>query len=152
MTKSRKDNLRDPSNNHDNQANEDKMSSFENQNDFYENRQIISSEMVKALQARIGSLNKQLTEEQSKYEDLTIQYKNSLADQKDLRSKLQAVYEGVRTLHLTREEFPPNFGQVFESQDCVFAVEFKGTKVLDITVITQNQAANDKITYASNNH
>jgi hypothetical protein len=152
LTKSRKDNLRDPSNNHDNQANEDKMSSFENQNDFYENRQIISSEMVKALQARIGSLNKQLTEEQSKYEDLTIQYKNSLADQKDLRSKLQAVYEGVRTLHLTREEFPPNFGQVFESQDCVFAVEFKGTKVLDITVITQNQAANDKITYASNNH
>jgi hypothetical protein len=155
LTKNRKGNYGRTHDNGIDGMHEDKMSSFENQNDFDENRQIKSSEMVKAFQVKIDSLNEQLSEEQSKYEDLTnkyedltIQYKNSLADQKDLRSKLQAVNDGVRTLHLTREKFPPNFGQVFETQDHVFAVEFKGTKVLDITVITQHQVANDRIMWS----
>jgi hypothetical protein len=149
LTKSRKGNHGRSHDSSIDGMHEDKMSSFENQNDFDENRQILSSEVVDAFQVKIDSLNEQLSKGQSKYEDLTIRYKNSLTCQQDLRSKLQAVNEDVQVLHLTREKFPPNFGQVFDTQDHAFAVEFKGSKVLDITVITQHQIANDKIMYVS---
>jgi len=88
------------------------------------------------LQDRIDALEQQLNQKQIDYEDLLIRRNNLAAHLTQLMNQSH----NVRTLILTREKFPPNFGQVFETHDYVFVVEFKGTEVLDISVMTQQQA------------
>lgn len=112
------------------------MSSFENSNDFDENQKIIPSEMAKELQATISTLKEQLTQEQNKNEELSIQNKNA----SNIVAKLwDQLHDGVRKLVLTKENFPSDSGNVFESQDHVFVVEFKGFKVLHSSVMTVEQ-------------
>ena len=111
------------------------MPSSENSNNFDENRQIRSSDMVMELQAEVKSLKEQLAEEQME-NDLLIMSEN------ELRSQLQAVHDEVRTLILHPEQFPPDFGQVFKFQDDVLLVEFRGTEVLEISVIARQEAYN----------
>jgi hypothetical protein len=113
----------------------DKMSSSENSNDFDENRQIRSSNMVMELQAEVKSLKEQLAEEQIK-NDLLIQSEN------ELQSLLQDVDDQIRTLILLPEEFPPDSDRVLKYQDDALLVEFKGTEVLEISLTTRQEAYN----------
>jgi hypothetical protein len=106
---------------------------------YDENSQTAQSEILKELQCKIGNLEDQLKQEQSKNEELSIQNRNA---SNIITQFWDQLHDSVRILLLTREKFPPNFGQVFESQDHVFVVEFKGTKVLDISVMSQQQANN----------
>jgi hypothetical protein len=139
LSKIRKNYLGRSHDNGNDSMDKDKMSSSENSNDFDENQKIISSEVEK-LRADVSTLKEQLAQEQMKSEDLSIQCKNGIHINTELRDQLQTMHEDVRTLVLPRDKFPPNCDQVFESQNYVFLVEFKGTKVLDISVITLQQA------------
>jgi len=140
LTKSRKNNLVRDQDNGNSRSDGDIMSSSQNSNNFDETQKIELCEMVKKLQANVITLKGQLAQEQMKSEDLSIQCKNGIKISTELRDQLQALREGVRTLILPRDKFPPNCNQVFELQNYVFLVEFKGTKVLDISVTTQQEA------------
>jgi hypothetical protein len=142
LSKIRKDYRRRSDNNCNDKMDEDILSSSENSNDFDENHKFTSSETVEELQANISTLKDQLVQKQMEIEDLSIQCKNATQILTELRGQLQAMHEGVRTLTLPRDKFPPNCDQVFKLQNHVFLVEFKGTKVLDISVITLEQAYN----------
>ena len=56
-----------------------------------------------------------------------------------MRGQLKAVSNATSILVITRDNFPPDYGRVFSSQDYVFAVEFRDSKVLDVTVMTLKQ-------------
>jgi hypothetical protein len=145
MSKTRKDFLSKNQVNPKDEPDEDILSSLESRNVTDENHQTIPTEIAKPLQDRIDVLEGQLKHEQSKnedlqgkYEDLSIRRNNLAAQVTQLWNQLHN--EAVRTLILTGEKFPLNSGQVFESRDHVFFIEFNGTKVLDISVMTQQQA------------
>ena len=42
-------------------------------------------------------------------------------------------------LIIAKDNFPPDYGRVFSSQDYVFAVEYRDAKILDISVVTSKQ-------------
>jgi hypothetical protein len=142
LTKSRKGNLGRIYENGIDGRHEDKMSSFENSNNFDENQKIISSKMFKELQANISTLKEQLAQKETEIDDKSIQIKNSIQHKTELRDQLRAMRESIRTLILPRDKFPSNRDQVFKLQNYVFLVEFKDTEVLDIRVITLEQAYN----------
>ena len=148
ITKTRKDYLtRDQSNNSND---EDIMSSFESRTGYDENQQGASVDAVNELQNKTKLLEEQLSLERAKNEDLTIQCNNAIHRLDQLRSEIKAVHDATNILIITKDNFPPDSGRVFSSQDHVFAVEFRGTKILDISVMTQRQVQ-DQEHYGINN-
>jgi hypothetical protein len=135
-TKTRKDYLsRQQYNN--NELYERKNPSYENRNGFDGNR--TSEEIIREQKNKIGELESQLDQERDKNEDLTIQRTNATIINSELRGQLEAVRNATSILVITRDNFPPDYGRVFSSQDYVFAVEFRDSKVLDVSVMTLKQ-------------
>ena len=116
---------------------ERKIPSYENRNGFDGNR--TSEEIIREQKNKIGELESQLDQERDKNEDLTIQCKNANIINSELRGQLKAVSNATSILVITRDNFPPDYGRVFSSQDYVFAIEFRDSKVLDVTVMTLKQ-------------
>jgi hypothetical protein len=104
---------------------EDKMSSSEDSNNLDENRQSIVE-----LQDQINTLKEQLAEEQMNKDLYEI----------ELQNQLQTEHDDVRTLILLPDEFPPECSEVLKSPEDVFVVEFKGTVILNISVMTLREA------------
>jgi hypothetical protein len=139
LTKVRKDNLVIHQDNSDGKSYEDILSSCESRNEFDENQRDESFDSTDDLQTRIRTLEEQLNQERDKNEDLTIQSKNATISNSELRGKLDAVRNATNILVLAKNNFPQDSNCVFTSEDFVFAVKYKGSKVLDISVVTQNQ-------------
>jgi hypothetical protein len=148
ISKTRKDYLTRNQNN--NRKNEDIMSSFESRTGYDENQQDASVGAVNDLQNKIKLLEGQLSLEHAKNEDLTIQCNNAIHILGQLRSEIKAVHDTTNILIITKDNFPHDSGRVFSSQDHVFAVEFRGTKILDISVKEQRQIQ-DQEQYGFNN-
>lgn len=142
LSKIRKDYLIRSHDSDNDSMDEDILSSSENSNNIDENQKTIASEMVKELQTKVSTLEELLAQEQMKTEDLSIQCENGIHISTELRGQLHTMRESVRTLILPRDRFPSNCDQVFKLQNYVFLVEFKDTEVLDIRVITLEQAYN----------
>ena len=140
ITKTRKDYLTRDQNNNSND--EDIMSSFESRTGYDENQQGASVDVVNELQNKIKLLKEQLSLECAKNEDLTIQCNNATTIISELRGQLEAVHNATSILVITKDNFPPDSSRVFFSEDRVFAIEIRGTKVLDISVVTQKEVQN----------
>jgi hypothetical protein len=135
-TKTRKDYLaRQQYNN--NELYERKIPSYQNRNRFGGNR--TSEQITKGLKHKISELESQLDQERDKNEDITIQNKNATIINSELRGQLEAVRNVTSILVITRDNFPPDYGRVFSSQDYVFGVKFRHAKVLDVSVMTLKQ-------------
>ncbi len=140
VSKTRKDYLiRNQENSNNDKLDEDIMSSFESRTYYDENQQGASVNVVHELQNKIKLLEEQLSLERAKNEDLTIQRNNAIETLDQLGKKRRVVHDSTDILIITKDSFPPDFGLVFSSLDHVFAVEFRGTKILDISVLTQRQ-------------
>ena len=123
-----------------NRNDEDKMSSFESRTGYDENQLDTASNTTNNLQIKIKMLDEQLMQERNKNEDLTIQCKNATAFYSELRGQLETISNTTRILVMTKNNFPPDSNLVFSSEDHVFVLKFKGTKVLDISVVAQKDA------------
>lgn len=135
-TKTRKDYLtRQQYNNYE--SDEGIIPSYENRKGFDGNR--TSQDIIKELKSKVGELESQLDQERIKNEDLTIQCSNAINSITQLRGDLKAVRNAVNILIITKDNFPPDYGRVFSSQDYVFAVEFRDAKILDVSVMTLKQ-------------
>jgi len=132
-TKTRKDYLTRERYN-SNELDERKIPSYENRNGFDGNH---TSETIKELKIKNGELESELDKERNRIEDLTIQYNNAISYITQLRGDLKAVRDAARILIITKDNFPPDYGRVFYSQDYVFAVEYKDAKILDISVTSK---------------
>jgi uncharacterized protein YdcH (DUF465 family) len=140
-TKTRKDYLHREQNvdKHD-ELDERIMPSYENRSETNENH--ISYDTIEELKKTIDRLKRELDQERNNAEDQRIQCKNGMFHYTELQNKFNAMHNAPNILIITQDNFPADFGQVFESQDYVFVVEFKGSKVLDISVMSQQQAHN----------
>jgi hypothetical protein len=137
LTKARKDNLVRDQDNSDGRPDEDIMSSSESHITLDENQLDTSSNTTNNLQIKIKTLEEQLTQERIKNEDLTIQIKNANIINLEWRGQLGAVRNATSILVITKDNFPPDSSLVFSSEDHMFVLKFKGTKVLDISVVAQ---------------
>lgn len=133
MTKTRKDYLDRQQYNGD-ELHERKIPSYENRDGFDGNR--ASEEIIKELKGKVGKLESQLDQERFKNEDLTIQCNNAINSITQLQQNLNTVRNAVNILIITRDNFPPDYGRIFSSQEYVFGVEFRDAKVLDVSVMT----------------
>ena len=115
-------------------SDEDIMSSSESRITFDENQLDTSSNTTNNLQIKIKM---QLMQERNKNEDLTIQIKNATVFNSELHGQLETISNTTRILVITKNNFPPDSSLVFSSDDHVFVLQFKGTKVLDVSVVAQ---------------
>ncbi len=114
----------------------EKFPSYENRNGFDGNH---TSETIKELKIKNGELESELDKERNRNEDLTIQCNNAINYITQLRGDLKVVRDAARILIIAKDNFPPDYGRVFSSQDYVFAVEYRDAKILDISVVTSKQ-------------